>query len=99
MGYELDDELNFVAWIAFNGLADHKGAIKTPEQIEEDGTPKPRTTLQRIDFLNDYVDQFYKRDLPNGWTTEDRGELVAYITLEVIPMLRNMRVIQLGDVV
>jgi hypothetical protein len=99
MTYTVTDELNFVAWIASNGQTNYEGCVKTKEEIEEDGSPKPRTCLQRIDFLRKYLDLWRQRKTPPEWTRGNKREVVDYIVSIAIPTLQSMRDLQLGDIV
>jgi hypothetical protein len=98
--YVVSDELNFVAWIASNGLTDSKGMIKNDLEIECDGLPrKVRTCLERIDFLRKYAEGWKTRNLPEDWTELHRKIIVGYIYTIAIPTVESLREIQLGDLV
>lgn len=97
--YPVEDELNFIAWIASNGTLDHKGRVKSAEEIEEDGRPKIRSGLQRIEFLRNYSDSWDSRILPEGWGVVKKRMVMSYIRDIAIPCVIQMRELTLGDVV
>jgi hypothetical protein len=98
--YTLNDELNFIAWIASNGTTDCNGKIKNDSEVEEDGLPrKARTCSQRIDFLRKYAGSWSDRILPDGWEPKMRGMVTDYIFTIAIPTVSALREVQLGDLV
>lgn len=99
MEYTLEDELNFIAWIATNGQVDYQGKVKNKAEIENDGLPKKRFALQRIDYLRKYRDLWRKRELPVGWIKSNRKQVIDYIDEIAIPTIQSLRDLQLGDVV
>ena len=97
--YTVLDEFNFIASIASNGQMDYMGKIKNESEMEADGVPKPRTALQRIEFINNYGFLFVNRQLPEGWTEQDRKKVMSYIRDYILPFLNQTRSLQLGDLV
>jgi hypothetical protein len=98
--YTVQDELNFIAWIASNGISDHNGRIKSDEEINGDGIPrKARSCFQRIEFLRKYAEGWNKRSLPDGWDESDKVSVVDYIFIIAIPTVASLREVQLGDLV
>lgn len=98
--YTVADELDFVAWIASNGMSDRNGKIKNNEEIDADGIPKKaRSCYQRMQFLRKYAEQWQTRMLPEDWDSLSRGVVIAYIYNIAIPTVSSLREVQLGDLV
>lgn len=98
--YSLKDEIDFVAWIASNGLMESDGRIRNEREIQIYGVPKkPRNCIQRIDFLRSYAEQFKNRSLPAEWRESDRTYVLNYISRIAIPSIEQMRQVTLGDLV
>lgn len=98
--YTVADELDFVAWIASNGMSDRNGKIKNNEEIDADGIPKKaRSCYQRMQFLRKYAEQWENRRLPEGWDSLSRRLVTQYIYNIAIPTVSALREVQLGDLV
>jgi hypothetical protein len=97
--YTVDDEKNFIAWIAFNGQFDKDGAVFTEVDIEAYGTPIRRSCHERIQLLTRYAFGWRYRALPEGWSEKDRADVISYIKKETIPTIELTRLIQMGDIV
>jgi hypothetical protein len=97
--YLVEDECDFIAWIASNGVLDRNGRLKSDKEVEEDGKPKIRSGIARIDFLRNYSDGWQKRKLPSGWKEIHRRMVSSYIRDIAIPSVIQMREVILGDLV
>lgn len=98
--YTVADELDFVAWIASNGMSDRNGKIKNNEEIDADGIPKKaRSCYQRMQFLRKYAEQWENRLTPEGWTDSMVALVKTYIYNVAIPTVSALREVQLGDLV
>ena len=100
MEYKVEDELNFVAWIASNGRMDFRGRMYSDKEMDENGiTRKNRSPIDRIEFLSRYLRSWQYRFLPEGWTSKDRMTVLKYVTNIAIPSVKAMRDLTLGDLV
>lgn len=100
MIYTVNDELDFIAWIASNGLMNRIGKMYTDAEREEYGTTRyNRSAVDRIELLSHYSYGWKDRNLPEEWNEADRASVLGYIQDIAIPSIRSMRDLTLGDLV
>lgn len=100
MKYSVEDELNFIAWIATNGRMDFRGRMYSEYEIAENGLTRiDRSPIERIELLHQYLHSWDNRNLPEGWDRSNRTTVKNYITTIAIPSVKSMRQLTLGDLV